>query len=134
MVAQSCCRHWQRPQLRLRNDVAIDGHRDGLTQLDVVVTLDLRVGEPEVEIGNVATTLDALTTACYYLTVERASYRSSDRVLAVNDSVAAIAEQRGRVVSKNQILTQVWGYDAYDPNLVEVHLSALRHPCVGDLA
>ncbi|NMO88615.1 response regulator transcription factor [Actinomycetospora sp. TBRC 11914] len=37
-----------------------------------------------------------------------------------------LAEQRGRVVSKNQILTQVWGYDAYDPNLVEVHLSALR--------
>ena len=23
-------------------------------------------------------------------------------------------------------LTQVWGYDAYDPNLVEVHVSALR--------
>jgi two-component system, OmpR family, response regulator len=37
-----------------------------------------------------------------------------------------LAEQRGRLVSKNQILTQVWGYDAYDPNLVEVHLSALR--------
>ncbi|MEJ2870943.1 response regulator transcription factor [Actinomycetospora sp. OC33-EN08] len=37
-----------------------------------------------------------------------------------------LAEQRGRTVSKNQILTQVWGYDAYDPNLVEVHLSALR--------
>ena len=24
------------------------------------------------------------------------------------------------------LLTQVWGYDAYDPNLVEVHISALR--------
>jgi DNA-binding response OmpR family regulator len=37
-----------------------------------------------------------------------------------------LAESRGRTVSKTQILTQVWGYDDYDPNLVEVHLSALR--------
>jgi two-component system, OmpR family, response regulator len=36
------------------------------------------------------------------------------------------AAQRGRVVSKTQILAAVWGYDAYDPNLVEVHVSALR--------
>jgi two-component system OmpR family response regulator len=37
-----------------------------------------------------------------------------------------LADQRGRVVSKDQILAAVWGYDAYDPNLVEVHISALR--------
>lgn len=37
-----------------------------------------------------------------------------------------LAESRGRTLSKAQILTQVWGYDDYDPNLVEVHLSALR--------
>jgi two-component system, OmpR family, response regulator len=37
-----------------------------------------------------------------------------------------LAEQRGRVVSKTQILTSVWGYDDYDPNLVEVYVSALR--------
>jgi two-component system, OmpR family, response regulator len=37
-----------------------------------------------------------------------------------------LAAQRGRVVSKTQILTSVWGYDSYDPNLVEVHISALR--------
>lgn len=37
-----------------------------------------------------------------------------------------LADQRGRVVSKDQILNAVWGYDAYDPNLVEVHISALR--------
>ena len=37
-----------------------------------------------------------------------------------------LAESRGRTVSKTQILTQVWGYDDYDPNLVEVHLSSLR--------
>lgn len=37
-----------------------------------------------------------------------------------------LAQQRGRTVSKTQILTQVWGYDNYDHNLVEVHISALR--------
>jgi two-component system, OmpR family, response regulator len=37
-----------------------------------------------------------------------------------------LAEQRGRTVTKNQILTQVWGYDDYDPNIVEVHVSGLR--------
>jgi DNA-binding response OmpR family regulator len=37
-----------------------------------------------------------------------------------------LATQRGRVVGKGQILTRVWGYTEYDPNLVEVHVSALR--------
>jgi DNA-binding response OmpR family regulator len=37
-----------------------------------------------------------------------------------------LAAQRERVVNKSQILTAVWGYDDYDPNLVEVHISALR--------
>ncbi|MEU0882937.1 response regulator transcription factor [Lentzea sp. NPDC005914] len=37
-----------------------------------------------------------------------------------------LAAQRGRVVSKTQILTAVWGYEDYDPNLVEVHISAVR--------
>ncbi|RJQ69105.1 DNA-binding response regulator [Pseudonocardiaceae bacterium YIM PH 21723] len=37
-----------------------------------------------------------------------------------------LLRQRGRVVSKTQILVAVWGYDDYDPNLVEVHVSALR--------
>jgi two-component system, OmpR family, response regulator len=37
-----------------------------------------------------------------------------------------LARNRGRVLSKTQILTQVWGYDEYDPNLVETFVSALR--------
>ncbi len=37
-----------------------------------------------------------------------------------------LAEQRGRTVSKDRILAHVWGYDAYDPNLVEVFVSGLR--------
>ena len=37
-----------------------------------------------------------------------------------------LVEQRGRIVSATQILGAVWGYDAYDPNLVQVHISGLR--------
>ncbi|MET3807658.1 DNA-binding response OmpR family regulator [Nakamurella sp. UYEF19] len=37
-----------------------------------------------------------------------------------------LARNRGRVLSKTQILTQVWGYEAYDPNLVEAYVSGLR--------
>jgi two-component system, OmpR family, response regulator len=40
--------------------------------------------------------------------------------------LAYLVRNRGRVLSKTQILTQVWGYDEYDPNLVEAHVSALR--------
>jgi two-component system, OmpR family, response regulator len=31
-----------------------------------------------------------------------------------------------RVLSKSQLLTSVWGFDEYDPNVVEVHISSLR--------
>lgn len=37
-----------------------------------------------------------------------------------------LVHHRGRTLSKTQLLTQLWGYDEYDPNLVEVHVSALR--------
>ena len=36
------------------------------------------------------------------------------------------AEHRDRVVSKTQVLTAVWGYGDYAPNLVEVNVSTLR--------
>lgn len=42
------------------------------------------------------------------------------------DLLAALIQNVGRVLSKTQLLTQVWGFDAYDTNLVEVHMSALR--------
>jgi two-component system, OmpR family, response regulator len=32
----------------------------------------------------------------------------------------------GRVFTKPQLLAQVWGFDAFDPNLVEVYVSSLR--------
>lgn len=40
--------------------------------------------------------------------------------------LAFLVEQRGRIVSAGQILTALWGYDAYDANLVHVHISGLR--------
>jgi two-component system OmpR family response regulator len=40
--------------------------------------------------------------------------------------LAFLVRHRGMVLSKHQLLTQVWGYDAFDPNVVEVHVSALR--------
>lgn len=40
--------------------------------------------------------------------------------------LAHLARHRDRVLSNAQILSQVWGYDDYADNLVQVHLSALR--------
>ena len=40
--------------------------------------------------------------------------------------LAYLVVHRGRTLSKTQVLTQVWGYEEYDPNLVEVHISTLR--------
>ena len=37
-----------------------------------------------------------------------------------------LARNPGRVVSKTQLLTAVWGYGGYDDNVVEVHISSLR--------
>ncbi|WP_375426052.1 response regulator transcription factor [uncultured Friedmanniella sp.] len=43
-----------------------------------------------------------------------------------------LAENRDRVMSTVQILTQVWGYDDYADNLVQVHVSALRRKTEAD--
>jgi two-component system, OmpR family, response regulator len=42
------------------------------------------------------------------------------------DLLAVLVKHPGQVLSKVQLLTQVWGFDAYDVNLVEVHMSSLR--------
>jgi DNA-binding response OmpR family regulator len=38
----------------------------------------------------------------------------------------ALGRSPGHVFSKAQLLSQVWGFDEYDPNLVEVYISSLR--------
>src|ERR1022692_3443848 len=40
--------------------------------------------------------------------------------------LAYLLARRGRTVSKAELLTQVWGYGSYDPNLVEVRIGSLR--------
>ena len=42
------------------------------------------------------------------------------------DLLLMLVQHVGKVLSKTQVLVQVWGFDAYDTNLVEVHMSALR--------
>lgn len=42
------------------------------------------------------------------------------------DILAMLAANSGVVLSKRALLDGVWGFDAYDENLVEVHMSALR--------
>ncbi|MFE3793972.1 response regulator transcription factor [Nocardia tengchongensis] len=64
------------------------------------------------------------------VTVDTGTARRAGQELALTATefklLAYLAAQRDRVVTKTQILTAVWGYEDYDPNLVEVHVSALR--------
>jgi DNA-binding response OmpR family regulator len=38
----------------------------------------------------------------------------------------AFCEQPRRVLAKTSLLSSVWGFEHFDPNVVEVHVSALR--------
>lgn len=42
------------------------------------------------------------------------------------DLLVTLGRNVGTVVSKSRLLALVWGFDSYDENLVEVHISALR--------
>jgi two-component system, OmpR family, response regulator len=42
------------------------------------------------------------------------------------DLLAALGRHVGQVVPKSKLLAMVWEFESYDPNLVEVHISALR--------
>src|SRR2546430_14666907 len=37
-----------------------------------------------------------------------------------------LVRRPGRVVTKSQLLSELWGYRDYNPNVVERHMSALR--------
>jgi DNA-binding response OmpR family regulator len=64
------------------------------------------------------------------LTQDAAVVSRAGRTLDLTDTerrlLAYLAAHRERVVTKTQLLTSVWGYDGFDPNLVEVHVSSLR--------
>jgi DNA-binding response OmpR family regulator len=40
--------------------------------------------------------------------------------------LAVLARHAGQVLSKSRLLELVWGYEAVDENLVEVHVSIVR--------
>lgn len=42
------------------------------------------------------------------------------------DLLVELGHRRGQVLSKERLLALVWEFEAYDPNLVEVHISSLR--------
>jgi DNA-binding response OmpR family regulator len=42
------------------------------------------------------------------------------------DLLVILSRDAGKVFSKTQLLSLVWGFEGYDDNLVEVHISALR--------
>jgi two-component system, OmpR family, response regulator len=42
------------------------------------------------------------------------------------DLLVQLGRHPDRVLSKTQLLASVWGFDSYDVNVVEVHISALR--------
>ena len=49
------------------------------------------------------------------------------------DLLAALAENAGRVLSREQLLQQVWGYDYYgDDRVVDVHVGHIRQKLGGE--
>ncbi|MBN2624543.1 MAG: response regulator transcription factor, partial [Acidimicrobiales bacterium] len=58
-------------------------------------------------------------------TVERRG-RPIDLTAIEFELLVAFCHNRGLVLTKTQLLTMVWGYDHFNVNLVEVHVSAVR--------
>ncbi|HUR18530.1 MAG TPA: response regulator transcription factor [Acidimicrobiales bacterium] len=42
------------------------------------------------------------------------------------DLLSLLARNSNQILSKQQLLIKLWDFDAYDPNIIEVHMSALR--------
>jgi DNA-binding response OmpR family regulator len=60
---------------------------------------------------------------------QRVVLRAGERVRLTPtefELLLTLAESPGRVFSKGELLSRIWGFENYAPNLVEVHISALR--------
>jgi DNA-binding response OmpR family regulator len=77
-----------------------------------------RIGRSVLEVGDLVIDLEAHRVLQTGRTVELTHREFS--------LLATLAQHRGMVLSKLQLLNQVWGFDHYDLNLVEVHICALR--------
>ena len=66
------------------------------------------------------------------LIVDEAAHRAivGNRIIDLGPTdfalLATLARHAGQVLSKARLLELVWGYEAVDENLVEVHISVLR--------
>lgn len=89
-----------------------------LARLRVVLRRRGRLGNDVLEVEN--------------LTIDEAGRRVtvSDETVELTriefELLARLAAQAGRVASKTDLLARVWGFEGYDQNLVEVHISSLR--------
>ncbi|MFC5929762.1 DNA-binding response regulator [Cryobacterium melibiosiphilum] len=77
-----------------------------------------RLVSPTIEVGDLVLDEDAATVSRGGTVIDLTA--TERRVLTY------LVHNRGRTMSKTQILTQVWGYDNADPNLVEAYVSILR--------
>jgi DNA-binding response OmpR family regulator len=72
----------------------------------------------------------AIVVADLEISTDGSTVRRGDAVIDLTETerqvLGYLAAHREQVVSKIQILTGVWGYDGFDPNVVEVYVSALR--------
>ena len=81
--------------------------RSGRLEADVLEVGDLILDEPARVVRRGALTLE-LTPIEFQL-------------------LGFLMRNRGVVLSRLQIMSQVWGYEEHDPNLVPVHMGNLRH-------
>ena len=81
--------------------------RSGRLEADVLEVGDLILDEPARVVKRGALTLE-LTPIEFQL-------------------LGFLMRNRGVVLSRLQIMSQVWGYEEHDPNLVPVHMGNLRH-------
>jgi len=89
-----------------------------VTRVRAVLARTNRLQRPVLRIGDLVVDEDAHTVTVKGEPVELTVIEFS--------LLACLCRSPGRVISKVQLLTEVWGFDHYSLNLVEVHISALR--------
>lgn len=77
-----------------------------------------RIGRSVLQVGDLVVDMEAHSVVRAGQTIELTHREFS--------LLATLAQHPGIVLSKLQLLTQVWGFEHYDLNLVEVHICALR--------
>jgi two-component system, OmpR family, response regulator len=103
------------------------GADDYVVKPFVLAELVARVNALLRRLGRLSTTL---VVGDLVVEPDAAIVRRGDAVIPLTATefkmLCYFAEHRGKVLDKTQILSAVWGFDAYDPNLVEVFISTLR--------